>query len=296
MSELLDQAFPVLAGTHFFDDFPIWDPARKTDSSIIRVGVFEGQLLRSCAGVRIAQLKIPQGLLKIAIVGAVATHESARGQGLASETVSHAVKWAQIQNAALCLLWGSEHSLYAKLGFELCGQQVRVPLVEFATLAKPSEIRWGLDRALFEAIKKRPNGLHLENSDFRWFSAHKNVIWISSWANSRCMAYVAINRGIDLQNIVHEWGGEVSELKKLLGYVSAQAPNSEVLCAPSDATSFGAQATSDVEFLALAKFLDPVLVSRSFGMPGEKSDTELFSSPQKAFSTFPLWIWGLDAA
>src|SRR6476619_1871467 len=86
-SNLLDECFSIPRGSHFFDDFPIWD-ARFKSPSMIRLGVFNKSHLVSSVAIRKAELQGLQiGNISVAILGAVATRPQWRGKGLASQTV-----------------------------------------------------------------------------------------------------------------------------------------------------------------------------------------------------------------
>jgi len=293
LNGLLNRSFPVIPGTRFFDDFPVWDPDLRPDSQVKRFGIFsdDGKILSSACA-RLAHLHASHATIPVAVIGAVATDESVRGQGLASATVSHAMLWAEAQGAALLLLWGSEHSMYEKLGFELCGNQVRGSLLEIHGRESQHIFKEGFTREVFEFMSKRNSGLVLANSDFRWISAHQNTRWFSAWDGDHISAYAAIGRGIDLQNIVHEWGGEAGALIHLLTKISDLYPGVEVLCSPHHPLRFRVAPLGIEEFLCLAKISKPEVVAQAYG----ESDASLFHSAKEAFSRFPLWIWGLDAA
>src|SRR5215210_7830345 len=81
---LLDLAFEVPAGAHYFEDFPVWNPEFKIKSSN-KFGIFKDSLLLAGAAVRTCDLKIRTGkTVPVALIGAVATHPQWRGRGLAS--------------------------------------------------------------------------------------------------------------------------------------------------------------------------------------------------------------------
>lgn len=277
-SDLLDSSFNSPPGSHFFDDFPVWDPKQKTPS-VFRIGVFQQKQLLSSAAVRIAELKIEGGSSsKVALIGAVATLPDWRGHGLASSTVSLATQWAKEEGAHLALLWGSEHRLYQRLGFNLSGKQVRVPLSTFCDPRTTSKekLNQGWNPNLFEMICTRSGGLVFDSSDRNWFEAHRNVTWYWTGDQKRPKAYVAIGRGIDLKDMVHEWGGDRQSLIQILSLIAETNPKLEILGHPDYLEKIGIPfAPSQVENLALIRILNPA-------WPQELIDK--------------LWIWGLDAA
>src|SRR4051794_10599080 len=83
LSRLLDQSFSISEPSHFFDDFPVWDP-QFAPESVIQLGIFQSEKLVSTAGVRLAEIKVPSGRsFSVALIGAVATHPDWQNQGLA---------------------------------------------------------------------------------------------------------------------------------------------------------------------------------------------------------------------
>ena len=175
--QLLDRCFPVPAGHHFFDDFPIWDPHWSVPQ-VRRFGIFSGPQLVSCAGVRLATLKIsvdlfpratsqhsppwslsapqftPQSMM-IALIGGVATDPSFAKQGLASRAVTTAVDWAEKKGAGVTFLWSSDHPMYERLGFAQFGQQQLVALADLPKLHRPtpSHVHEGWNPHLFDLRK-----------------------------------------------------------------------------------------------------------------------------------------------
>jgi predicted N-acetyltransferase YhbS len=281
LSALLDQAFGVPPGQRYFDDFPVWERTASAGAGpLLRLGAFDQNQLVSSACVRIAQLKTPGPDLPIALIGAVATGEQWRGKGLASQLVELACAWACEHGAAFVMLWGSEHELYRKLGFELSGQQLRVPIGDLQ-LAKSSKctVQQGWAPGIFASLRERDGGLRLGDDDRSWMERHRNVRWYWTGPRDAPTAYAGFGRGIDLQNIVHEWGGESGELSAILSRIHAEFPEATLLASPTQMKErFSVEpgaGTGETEFLALVRKLDPGL---SF---------EFWQN---------FWIWGLDAA
>lgn len=292
---LLNQAFPVPPGHTFFEDFPVWD-LRHRLASVSVWGLYEGRSLVASAGLRMCYLKNP-GLksIPVGIIGAVATHSRWRGQGLASKGVFRAVESARSQGAQVVFLWSGETSLYQKLGFELCGTQTRVRLDQLDLPLEKGEFPhfMGWTPQIFNKISEREDGLQLSEVDRGWYSAHQNTSWFytQSAQSSEVTAYAALGRGIDLNHIVHEWGGDPATLHGLLNSIKKVDPDAELLGSRSqiekffphllNATAKATDAFQD-EPLTLARVLDPVGLSQTLGTDASDS--------------FPLWIWGLDAS
>src|SRR5262249_38311310 len=126
LESLLNRSFHVPPGRSYYDDFPVWQ--ERHGQPVFRVGAFRDGDLAASALIREATLKTPTGPLAIGLIGGVATDERWRGHGLATQAVSLALEWAKARRHSVVLLWGSEHDLYRRLGFELCGVQSRLAL------------------------------------------------------------------------------------------------------------------------------------------------------------------------
>lgn len=267
-------------GSSFYDDFPVWDPKHKTQVARFVVRSEDGNAT-SCALLRAARLK-PLGQsepIKVGLIGGVCTAPEARGHGTASQLVEEAVTAAQKQGIQLLMLWGSEHSLYERIGFRLEGHQIRVPLASLVQ-GQPStvKVQTGFTQNLFNAICRRPDGLLLSAADQVWFAAHKNVHWYSTEKNGSVDAYVGVHRGIDLQGFVHEWGGDHEALVSLFRHLEREEPGLSLLGPSNSFERLRIPPPEDAisEPLAMMRWLDPALEAKT---GGER-----------------VWIWGLDAA
>ena len=266
-SSLMDRCFQVPAGHHYLDDFPVWSERYKPASrQVFKVGAYDQGKLIAAAGAQIADLKANAFPMKVALIGAVATDGQYRGRGIATQLVSLATEWAQGQGAAVAVLWGSEHELYRKIGFYPCGRQVRVAISAMkSSKSKGPIIHTGWNPALFTKIKQRSDGLRITDEDRGWYEAHPNVKWYWTGPENDPKAYVAIGRGIDLPNFIHEWGGELSALVELLAQLAQKYPNAQILGSPETFSKVSLQYDpSAVEYLCLASVLDPLATFRSF--------------------------------
>lgn len=321
---LISECFGLSAEYPFYDDFPMW--AHRSGAASFRLGVFLNEEIIGTASVRLAPLKTPNGkLLSCALIGAVATRSDVQGKGIASQLVSQLVTWSHLQGVALVLLWGSEHSLYRKMGFELCGKQGRIALSSLPLPKSFSGVHVGYTDQIFEMMRGRSSGVALSENDRPWIRAHQNVKWV--WIQeSGKFAYAGVGRGCDLHDLVHEWGGDPKLLMTVLSCITHQFPNGELLGSASDLKALQPSATPVTEYLALARVLDPMKVLATYDatgdliisrqesgwrvqLPGQESKflTEgalsqfLFNGETEKpalLKNLPLslWIWGLDAS
>lgn len=307
---LLNEAFQVSPGRSFFEDFPIWN--HPLSSPRLQLGVWDQDVLVGGACARIVEVQL-QGFstsLKAGLIGGIVTDSKYRKKGLASEATQKLLDWLKRQHVPLAVLWGSEYSLYQKIGFELCGIQYRVPITQLQLPKQRKsgyQLHYGWSSGIFDLIQKRSCGIVLTEQDRSWYEAHKNVQWV--WAESALgvEAYVAWNRGIDLNGMIHEWGGEPEALVVLLHYLQHQKPELEIIGHPAVFEEFDIQGAPVIEeYLCLAHIIDlkeilgPLKISAKspqnqnlhqwlFGPP------PVGGYPPGGFHGLPLWFWGLDA-
>lgn len=224
LNQLVSESFGYTNPHTFFDDFPIW----KSDQ-VKRFGIFHEEKLISHTGIRLCKMKLPNGeLTSIAMVGAVATMESHRGQGLSSRLLTEICKYADEENCDWTLLWGSEHDFYKKFGFNLEGEQFQAPLAELENLPENFVPRFkkGWDQRIFDFLKNSSSGIAVKDEDLPWISSHKTVNWFYS---DSPFAFVGFERGLDLPHIIHEYGGDRKAMLELFSFVLSQDSEATLL-------------------------------------------------------------------
>ena len=224
----------------------------------------KGKQLVAGACVRVARMKINRTLVEVAVIGGVVCNEGNRGEGLASRAVLFACEWAIQNGAAAVFLWGSEYEMYNRLGFELCGLQVR-RMIKDMNLPEVGELKvnQGWNDRLLALVRKRPGGFQLTKSDEDWFKAHRNVKWFWIEQNGEPVAYAGYGRGIDLPGIVHEWGGEQESVSRLLRYIANQHSVAQLIGSPDLFEKFNfSYESSQIEFVTQCAMVRP---ERFFG-------------------------------
>lgn len=332
---LLSVAFPQRPGASFLDDFPVWDLQLQDRSrfEVLILGGFEGDRLAVAAGLRFTELiRLAQKTIPVGILGAVCVDPEFRGQGLATEICSQLLALADGQGVVATFLWGAEHNLYRRLGFNLCGRQVTLPMT---TALKPHQswirkqelcgVQTGFTVAVFNKMLERKDGLRIRETAFPWMSAHHGTQWFWVGPSERPNAYLAVGKGIDLQGVVHEYGGDRGTLLQLMDWVSALRSDLNWIGSIESARTLEfAFDSSQVDYLCMARITDPVgLIQASSEAPRSSIDFSkiaplevpalLFGGPPGCLDEFsqgaldyhehyqstlplPLWLWGLDGA
>jgi GNAT superfamily N-acetyltransferase len=243
LNSLVSRAFSYPPGGSFLDDFPVW----KTDR-VIRLGFFAGGALASHVGIRLTRMKSPGPngttlYTPVALIGGVATAETHRGKGYSTALLTDALKRIDATEAKWTLLWGSEHEFYRKFGFMPQGRQARALLADLSIDTKsvpPGTPKAGFtgpaSEAIFADLCARKSGVEFTSADRPWVSDQKTVEWHTIDAP---FAYIAYQRGLDMKNIVHETGGALPGVMKLLLQVYRKNPDAEILGRPADLLALG---------------------------------------------------------
>lgn len=276
--ELLDRCFPVEPGHRFIDDFPIWTNLPQPNLKLF--GVKDGERVVAIAGARTCLSRVNEhgAPIQIGMIGAVATDAEFRGRGLASNVVEEAVNWLDRKGARTQFLWGSDHALYEKFGFTLGGQQLHVPLaaMDFGS-ATPTHanlrIESGFRSRIFEQQLSKTSGVVHSEEDRVWWCDHRNVQWFTLEDKAaQTFAYLGFGRGIDLKDTIHEWGGNLFLLSRLLTSLQNTHPQLSILIHPQHLKKCGWTLKDEIQVQSLAMIRNPD------------------SLPTDAF-----WFWGLDA-
>ncbi len=255
---LVSESFGYSAPHSFFDDFPVWK-----SKDVIRIGGYSQEKLVSHVGIQFRSLKSSIGVEKVALIGAVATDRFHRGQGHSTLLMKNALERVDQAGLNWSILWGSEHAFYSKFGFQLTGTQARARISELFSQGFAEKIPSPLKQepqseftpAILKEFLTRTKGIEFTADDEEWLSRQRSVKWLSL-ANP--FSFVAFERGMDLQGIVHEFGGEPAGVRELLYQVLQMNQESQIIGTPRDLLRLGF--TNDcltIEGLCLARSRDP---------------------------------------
>jgi len=264
VNQLVSEAFEYPSGQHYFDDFPVWG-----SSGVIRIGGYSGNRLISHVGIQYRRLKAIEASggssassvsHRVALIGAVATRDAFRGMGIGSKMMSEAIRRIDEQGCDWSFLWGSEHTFYARFGFHLEGTQRRALLSDLfmndasrggSHSGHSIEIQHGFCDRIFEDFISRTDGIVFDRMDREWLSKQNTVQWL--WTDQP-FAYVAYERGMDLKEMVHEFGGDRDGVLKLLRHLAERNPGAQLLASNAQWKAFGFADTLAVhESLCLAR-------------------------------------------
>lgn len=277
-ADFLNRNFGYAAGQNYAIDFaPLFTADALARS---RLAWKYGQIASSATLFPVTAVA-PTTKIKLGIVGAVATDESFRGQGLSTRLLGELENLAHLSGLNAMILWSDQVEFYAKAGYEPVGQQ-HIYMLE--TLPKPDKLApgtatygwdWAQVRSLYEQ-----HPLRMERGEQYWKALESiksctRVQWMDD--QGKVKAYLGFDRGKDLHGIIHEWGGEAEALRSLTWIVLHNRPNLMWLTHPELNDPIRSLLTTppvSQGTLGLVKILKPGLSKKAFDQ---------------------TWFWGLDS-
>lgn len=240
----------------------------------------------------------PLGNLNLGVIGAVATHPLFRRQGLSTWILEILEAQAKALGLDGVILWSDQNEFYTKRGYQMAGHQRLIPLRD---LPQP---RHGIEGTVTEgwnsaeiAALYAHHSMRVDRSPSYWqtlegVTSCNRFQWIDNTCTpSRCLAYVGIDRGKDMVNVIHEWGGDRVALYQLVAALVKRWPDLVWMTHPRLHDPVGDLAAAPqrrdgleglpTTHLALCKQFKPLSAD---------AQTELNEKLEY------LWFWGLDSA
>ena len=237
------------------------------------IGVGDDELRSACA-------VLPRDFLmhgsrsRIGLIGSVSTDSQYREQGLATEVLIRAEAELVSQGCVAAILWADDPTFYLERGYNAVGNEVdfRLDVACAANLPRSSGVR-----------RRQAEDAHGIHALYTLHAARVERTLQETTALLECprmetlvveregevLAYACCGRGRDLENTIHEWGGETSlvlalvraHLERRFGDGMSDAHGHLFLMSPSHeeklhAALAAAGATRANGILALGRILD----------------------------------------
>lgn len=169
-------------------------------------------------------IKSPHAIFKVGAIGSVVTDENFRNQGWSQKILQQCLQQSSEQQCDIAILWTNLYDFYRKLGFELTGYECSF-VFENEFDFDNQKYRYSSDsRVSVEAISRiyaqHSVGSVRTHEEFKKFIQIPNTRIFTAWTDQgQLAAYAVEGKGADLSNYIHEWGGSVSAIINLLGYI-----------------------------------------------------------------------------
>lgn len=223
----VSKAFGYEPGKVVAEDFPLI--FNKENIGHLFVKKNDTGALLSHAGTFLTRLRVEGIEVSVGAIGGVATDKSVQGQGHATDLVKRCCDDLAQQGAALAFLWTGSHDFYRNLGFELVGRQWTLHLPYSQRSHLVGDLEWQSCPYNIEANREKviSDGLALLHKYplgvVRSAKQHRELISIagakvfsaSDTSTGELLAYLVVNKGLDLANHIHEWAGAGDALRFL---------------------------------------------------------------------------------
>ncbi len=183
----------------------------------------------------------PHFHFKVGLIGSVVTAQAYRGHGIASSLLREAL--LQLKNAGclVAVLWAENAEFYSPLGFVRAGKEQAIrfssSLISEADLIEPAleydpklhaESVWRLYRQHDLTVDRS-----LQECKKLCRIPHARV-FVTQSPDGAVTSYLAVHKGMDFQDYIHEWGGSIESLRANIAWVQKQVyPDRELtLIAP----------------------------------------------------------------
>ncbi len=216
--KFLDRIYSYESPQSYAEDFaPLFEKSALENSRIL----YKGTEIISCGTLFPVKVIEESKVNHLGVVGAIATDPDHRRMGYSKKVLEE----LEVKSNALSLdgiiLWSDQREFYSKLGFSLIGNQKIFQLNSVDQFK--SEIG-DIDNYWSEEVIPLYNShqYRCDRSKTHWNLILKNKSsqkYQIKDKSGKVRAYLAFDKGKDLQNIIHEWGGDKNFLLQLVSYV-----------------------------------------------------------------------------
>lgn len=247
---------------------------QESSGSLIAIG--EGEVVQSACTILAREFRAGDTRVRGGMIGSVSTAPELRGRGLATRTIIEAEARLQIDGCAFVLLWGEEPSFYLKRGYSPAGVEHDFLLNPEVTSLLPAsdgvrEVTEADVPVLHSLYSRHSSRIERTVEEMAEMLTSPGMTVLVNEVDGEVVAYAVRGRGVDLQEAIHEWGGEPQGLLPIvrahLELGLSQGLQGLILMVPSSATdlrcelgSLGIQEHTGI--LGLGKILDRVATAK----------------------------------
>ena len=242
----------------------------------------DGEVISACS-VLPRDLVLNGWLMRVGLIGSVATHEDHRGQGYAGQLLERAEHVLFHQGAVLSILWADDAEFYKKKGYVPIGTEVdyRIEMQDAAKLPESVGVRFMQSRDLPEVHALYARHSHRADRTLAETMALLKGPDITAIVRENeageVIAYIVMGRGHDLQGMVHEWGGNTQDVlacvRGLLQCLPEECPGIFLMCPVTSVdmrkTLLDLEITALEGILGMARIIDMEAMAHVFTRHGD---------------------------
>lgn len=319
-----------LQGSSASEEYPsVFKGVPGGESLVIR----DSEQIISHVAILDREFQHPSVRLRVGLIGSVVTHSQYRGRGLATELIQQACLELKKRGCLIALLWSDQPDFYLPLGFYRAGREQDVrfsPQIKMGTTGTVRPMDFMKDAHLIWRLYQKQN-CRLDRS----LEEQKKLLKIPNTRvfvtekDGKLSSYIAINKGADFTDFIHEWAGDIYEVQRNIAFCQREyfKENPLTLIAPAEYDISVLKQLAEEKWdgvLGLIKVLDKnVLLSTYMNFLKTKKvdhvwsknkDSILFSDSEfsivtdsdivqlvfgnetkNTHPTLPLFFWGFDS-
>lgn len=217
----MQKEFPAL-----FTDFP-------GGESLI---VTQGEEIIAHLGYVVREFQCADYRMKIGMIGSVVTNKAYRGQGIASRLLKKAFEDLRLKGCVVSILWSENAKFYFPLGFYRAGRErdLKFSVDSVPDVVVPSRKASVQDaNQIWRLYQRNPYKIDRSLEEQKHLLQIPNCQVLVTGENA-VTSYIAINKGADFENYIHEWGGNPQDVLQSITYAQRELyPDKELtLIAP----------------------------------------------------------------
>lgn len=159
--------------------------------------------------------------LRGGLIGSVSTDPAFRGKGLGSLLINEAEKRLKDEQCAFSLLWAKEPGFYFRMGYCPIGIELDYAIDGAAARRLPAgqgvrPMREEDSRRIHRLYEKHEARLQRSEAETHALLRCPGMQTLVQERDGTLVAYACLGRGSDLQDVIHEWGGDAHDLLALI--------------------------------------------------------------------------------
>ncbi|MBI4403449.1 MAG: GNAT family N-acetyltransferase [Deltaproteobacteria bacterium] len=325
--DFLNEQLRQSSGFSIRDEYPaLFNNPPGGESLYVRI---HGRIV-SHVGTLVREHLHPAYRMRIGLMGSVVTAPEFQNQGLAKACLLQALQSLRKQGAQVAVLWSNNSEFYKGFEFARAGRESNFRFtaqsVPIGAMAQPFDYQKHVHQTWRLYCKHE---VRLDRS----LEEHKRLVRVPrtkifvTEKDGQVSSYVAIHKGMDFTNYIHEWAGDPKEVQKNVSWVQKnQFADAELtLIAPSCYPLQAIQKFSKMEWqgvVGLMKILDRkgclsvyrrylqsqkvphqwgdsgtvVIDGSEFSLASEPDCLRLvFGDETTCHPTLPFFLWGFDS-
>jgi predicted N-acetyltransferase YhbS len=192
----------------------------ESNAEHCHVSLSENEEIIAHVGVLLRKITVLETEYTLAMLGGIAVNEKFQGKGYFKDLINHVIQTYESQVCGF-ILWSDLHDMYKKFGFSLCGTQFvlsggapTIVDIEKTLYSKLSADEKKQIQNLYKnGFQKHYLTLNRTEDDWQKIEMINSANLFIQREKNEIQGYFFQNKGMDLQNIIYEYGHKTDFIK-----------------------------------------------------------------------------------